>query len=89
VRGPRQIRVLIHLFLCFWKAEARQQDKLVAQKEIRAIRAAEIERKRNEDEEKERRGGHSASTTVTTSALNKVNTLFYVYRMRARGKRAY
>lgn len=37
------------------EAEARQQDKYTAQKEIRAIRAKEMEKQRKEDEERERR----------------------------------
>jgi hypothetical protein len=64
----------------FVKAEARQQDKIVAQKEIRAIRAAEIERKRNEDEEKERRvekafRTESSSLNNTPSTTNRVTNL--------------
>lgn len=60
------------------EAEARQQDKLTAQKEMRAIRAAEIERKRNEDEEKERRGRFDStpptSTSLTKSRQTSVST---------------
>ena len=70
------------LFLCLIKkqAEARQQDKLNVQKEMRAIRAAEIEKKRNEDEEKERResrfnrSADSPSNSLNNSASIKVSS---------------
>lgn len=56
------------------EAEARQQDKLNAQKEIRAIRAAEIERKRNEDEERERRGGAGGDRSFRSDSISTLNS---------------
>jgi len=59
------------------EAEARQQDKYNVQKEIRAIRAQEMEKQRKEDEEREREENqsnnnnsryNSRSSSVTTSS---------------------
>lgn len=52
------------------EAEARQQDKYNVQKEIRAIRAQEMEKQRKEDEEREQRGD-TESTAYQRYPMNK------------------
>jgi hypothetical protein len=56
------------------EAEARQQDKYNVQKEIRAIRAQEMEKQRREDMEREQRGdaepaAHPQSEMVITGLI--------------------
>lgn len=57
------------------EAEARQQDKYNVQKEIRAIRAQEMEKQRKEDEEREKEEPNSSKftnklTPITTNQSN-------------------
>lgn len=49
------------------EAEARQQDKYNVQKEIRAIRAQEMEKQRKEDEEREKEDSSSRLSSKPTS----------------------
>ncbi len=69
------------------EAEARQQDKYAVQKEIRAIRAQEMEKQRKEEEEKEREReetmsrfnrppSSSTSNTPITTVTSKVEWIY-------------
>jgi hypothetical protein len=58
------------------KAEARHQDKYTVQKEIRAIRAQEMEKQRRENEEREKEEQNSRfARNTSTSHINPTPTI--------------
>lgn len=57
------------------EAEQRHQDKYVVQKEMRAIRAREMEKQRKEDEERERNESEASSRFNRPSSYNNGHSL--------------